>query len=188
MTFLRPLSIVCSSIEVFRALSLHSLNACSTFGKHFLCRLTRTKTSCAMCASCGAVSERSLVDSISISCFKWRQTFDPRNFQDLTKTLAAVGCNNALEYCLSENVEKKKYCLIEVAAKNGQTGTLEFLSHRIGIPLSSCAAASAALNGHLETLMYLHDMRCPWDEWASASAAECGQIDVLSYLHQFSFC
>jgi hypothetical protein len=41
-----------------------------------------------------------------------------------------------------------------------------------------------AAKGHLESLKYLHENGCPWNEKACSNAAEGGYLECLKYLHE----
>ena len=44
--------------------------------------------------------------------------------------------------------------------------------------------SSAAENGILEYLQYVHENGCPWDEYTCTFAAEYGNIECLQYAYE----
>jgi len=40
------------------------------------------------------------------------------------------------------------------------------------------------LNGRLESLKYLHENGCPWNDISCIAASEKGHLDCLRYLHE----
>jgi hypothetical protein len=40
-----------------------------------------------------------------------------------------------------------------------------------------------AKGGHLESLKYLHDKGCLWNEWTCNSAAKAGHLEILKWAH-----
>ncbi len=50
-----------------------------------------------------------------------------------------------------------------------------------GSPWNEQTCAIAALNGHLDCLIYAHENGCPWDEQTCANAALHGHFECLKY-------
>merc|ERR1712216_312363 len=46
------------------------------------------------------------------------------------------------------------------------------------------AAVTFALSGNLVMLKYLHENGCPWNEDTCSSAAQNGHLEILNYLHE----
>ena len=66
------------------------------------------------------------------------------------------------------------------AARGGKLETLVWL-HEIGCPWDTYTCTVAALGGHLEVLRYLHEQGCPWNSNVCLFAAERGHHVVLQY-------
>ena len=69
------------------------------------------------------------------------------------------------------------------AAEQGNLDVLQYL-HENGCPWNESTCAWAARGGHLDVLKYLHDNGCPWDEDTCFMAAEGGHLHVLKYAHE----
>ncbi len=69
-------------------------------------------------------------------------------------------------------------------------GNLEIVKYCVAneCPVDEDACESAARNGHLECLKYLHeDAKAPWDEYTANGAAGKGQLHILEYLVERKF-
>ena len=53
-----------------------------------------------------------------------------------------------------------------------------------GYPLTADSTATAAEQGNLDVIKYLHENGCPWDEETCWRAAQAGHLDVLKYAHE----
>jgi hypothetical protein len=70
------------------------------------------------------------------------------------------------------------------AAEHGFTAICEYL-YAEQCEWSSSVCFWAALNGHVDTLRWLHEHGCPWEaDEICIAAAESGSLDVLKYLQQ----
>jgi len=69
------------------------------------------------------------------------------------------------------------------AAKNGKLDCLKYL-HENGCPWDKSTCAYAAVKGHLDCLKYAHENGCPWDKDTCALAAKNGHLDCLKYAHE----
>jgi len=101
---------------------------------------------------------------------------------ELTRTLAAGGCIDALEYCLSAE-DREDEGLNQIAANNGQTATIAYLRGK-NCFWDARVPAEAARNGYLQTLEYLHQWGCPWDFRTPSFAAENNHIEILKVAHK----
>src|SRR5690606_2355299 len=72
------------------------------------------------------------------------------------------------------------------AAENGHLEMLQYL-HENGCPWDREAFSNAVKNGHLQVVQYLHENGCPWDDKVSDFAVEEGHLQVLQYLHDNGF-
>jgi hypothetical protein len=70
-----------------------------------------------------------------------------------------------------------------IVAENGHLETLKWLREN-GCPWNEWTCASAAFNGHLETLKWARENGCPWNEWTCANAAKNGQIETLKWARE----
>ena len=71
------------------------------------------------------------------------------------------------------------------AAENGHLEVLKYLHEEVKAPWTWGTAAFAALGGHLHILEYLVERKYDqFDEYACRWAAEDGHLDCLKYLHE----
>jgi hypothetical protein len=105
--------------------------------------------------------------------------------EDETNFCLRVAETNKLELLKWAREEKKckwDYRTIDAAAFQGN---LEMVKYCVAkkCHIFTFACASAAENGHLEVLKYLHEeVKAPWD-WATAyRAAQSGHLHILEYL------
>jgi len=93
------------------------------------------------------------------------------------------------------NLEMVKYCVANQcpfdegacrsAAANGHLDCLKYLHEDVKAPWDCETAYWAARNGHLHILEYLVEREYDeFDEYACASAAEYGHLECLKYLHE----
>lgn len=70
----------------------------------------------------------------------------------------------------------------KTAASLGRTDLLQ-AAYESGIARKDLTACtSAAANGHLHTIKYLHFIECPWDESTANAAAEGGHLELLQWI------
>jgi len=93
------------------------------------------------------------------------------------------------------NLEMVKYCVAnqcpinewacESAASEGHLECLKYLHEEAKAPWGSGTASWAAKNGHLHILEYLVERKYDkYSEWTCVVAAENGQLNCLKYLHE----
>ena len=70
------------------------------------------------------------------------------------------------------------------AAMRGSVRLLKWTRVNKTADWSASTCSNAAGKGHLSTLQYLHENRCPWDRHTCSSAADNGHLPVLKYLHE----
>ena len=84
----------------------------------------------------------------------------------------------------ASNVDSAYALLIftETAANDGYLLMLAYL-HENGYSWNEDTCKKAAKHGHLDCLQYAHENGCPWDSEVCAMAAEYGQLACLQYAH-----
>ena len=85
----------------------------------------------------------------------------------------------------ASNVDSAYALLIftETAANDGYLLMLAYL-HENGYSWDGGTCKKAAANGHLDCLQYAHENGCPWGYWTCEKAAENGHLDCLKYAHE----
>jgi hypothetical protein len=73
--------------------------------------------------------------------------------------------------------------LCKRAAKRGHIQTIDWLRQR-GCPWDETVCAKAARHGQLATLRWLHEGGCPWDDATTREASSAGWVDCLIYAHE----
>ena len=89
-----------------------------------------------------------------------------------------LNTNSTLSWALEKCRENSSFCA--QMALNGKLESLKFLREN-GCPWDETTCSSAAKNGHLECLKYARANGCPWDETTCHNAAENSQLECLKY-------
>lgn len=100
-------------------------------------------------------------------------------------TLAEQGCLNALKYAISQGCPCNS-TVTYAAALNGHLDCLIY-AHEIGIPWYESyedCTSAAARNGHIDCLRYAHKHGCSWSEQTTYRAAKAGHLECLRYAHE----
>ena len=87
-----------------------------------------------------------------------------------------------IEICNNCNAKPKTRAALS-AALNGHLDCLMYLYKNIH-SRNRKTTWWAANGGHLDCLKYLHENRCPWDVNVMAQAAAQGHLECLKYLHE----
>ncbi len=69
------------------------------------------------------------------------------------------------------------------AAENGHLDCLIY-AHEIGCPWHTHTTLNASYNGYLDCLIYAHENGCPWDQSTTAYAALSDHLNCLKYAHE----
>ena len=96
-----------------------------------------------------------------------------------------VAQTNKLELLKWIREEKKCEWGYRTISSAAYQANLEMIKYCVAneCPFEECLCPSAALNGHLECLKYLHEeAKAPWDYWTAKCAAGNGHIHILEYL------
>jgi hypothetical protein len=120
-----------------------------------------------------------------LELLKWIREEKKCHWNELTIIVAAHRGNlEMLKYCVANQCPfDEEAC--RSAAANGHLDCLKYLHEVTKVPWGSGTAFLAALNGHLHILEYL--VECEYDEfdeYACAYAAANGHLECLKYLHE----
>jgi ankyrin repeat protein len=116
----------------------------------------------------------------------------PLDFRWIAERAAENGNLHILKYlveCGFDEFDEDAYFVAELAASYGHLHILEYLVERgfDEFDEDACASASAARNGHLDCLKYLHEVAGAPLYSTAAEAAGYGHLHILEYLVEIGF-
>jgi hypothetical protein len=105
-------------------------------------------------------------------------------FPNQTTSYRAVTTVAQIALCYDELNGKRLDKIAEYAASLGNIKVLKYMREKNNNRLKRRACAMAARYGHLETLKWLREVRCPWDEYTCTYAAKGGHLECLQWLRR----
>jgi hypothetical protein len=104
--------------------------------------------------------------------------------EGLLAAAAEAGSVDIMQWLVEKHVALNPHTTAVAAAKSGAVQVFEWLQQR-GVSLTIFAMQTAASNGHLPLIQWLRSSaECPSDSAVAARAAESGHVETVRFLHE----